>query len=164
MRKFFIFALLAVISVTAVDAKPKGHPRKKTGDYDLVIGGFAHGTGQATVSGERLKIQASVTTATGESGDLNAGGLSLKDNHFEGTGNVLGRQAKFEGRIDVPSSEYEQTLRGVRLICMVKTIDDRYIKIVGYIPTQAFAKDRIDDEEEEKGRGRDEKVKKPKKK
>lgn len=153
-RRAFILLLLTACATTVI-ARSRSKPRQKEGDYNFTVAGYVHGNGTATVSGERIKLQASVTTDDGSTGELNASSLTLKSNHFSGSGNLMGEQATFEGRLDVPDNDYEKTIRGVRLSCMVRTPGGRYSKLIGYIPAQAQAKDSIDEQEErERGKGK----------
>jgi hypothetical protein len=153
-RKALILLLLAACATTVI-ARSRSKPREKEGDYNFTVAGYVRGTGTATVSGERIKLQANVTTDDGATGELNASSLTLKSNHFSGTGNLMGEQATFEGRLDVPDNDYEKAIRGVRLACMVKTPAGRYAKLIGYIPSQATARDAIDDhDEQDRGKGK----------
>jgi hypothetical protein len=154
LRRAFILILLAGVATTVI-AKSRGTPRPKDGDYNFTVAGYVHGSGVGTVGAERLKLTADVTAGDGAKGELNAANLVLRNNHFSGTGNVLGEQVTFEGRIDVPSDETERAIRGVRLVCLVKTNDGRYAKLIGYIPSQAQARDKIDDDDDrERGKNK----------
>jgi hypothetical protein len=153
-RKALILLLLATCATTVI-ARARSKPREKEGDYNFTVAGYVRGSGTATVGGERIKLQANVTTEDGANGELNASNLTLKNNHFSGSGNLMGEQATFEGRLDVPDNDYEKAIRGVRLSCLVKTPGGRYAKLIGYIPSQAQAKDRIDEEEDrDRGKGK----------
>jgi hypothetical protein len=153
-RKAIILLLLAVCATTVI-ARNRSKPRQKEGNYNFTVAGYVHGNGSATVSGERIKLDANVTTDDGATGELNASSLTLKSNHFSGNGNLMGEQATFEGRVDVPDNDYEKAIRGVRLSCTVRTAGGRYAKLIGYIPSQAQAKDSIDEQEEqERGKGK----------
>src|SRR5258705_8469656 len=70
-RKAFILLLLAACATTVI-ARSRSKPRQKEGDYNFTVAGYVHGSGTATVSGERIKLQANVTTDDGGTGELNA--------------------------------------------------------------------------------------------
>jgi hypothetical protein len=154
-RKAAILILLALACVTPVDGKNKtqGAPRNKNGQYNFTVAGFARGQGTAAVLGGTITLAANVTDPAGGKGQLvTAGPLRIKENHFVGKGTILGRSATIEGRLDVPSDDHERAIRGVRLVCMVKTPDGTYSKLVGFIPSQAKAFDKIDLEDQDRGK------------
>lgn len=151
-RKVFIILLLAAFATTGI-AKNRSK-RNGEGTYNFTVGGYVHGTGTAKLVGDNLRLDASVTAESGGAArELNASSLTVRNGHFSGTGNLLGEQATFEGRIDAPDDDNEKAIRGVRLVCTVKTQSGHYAKLIGYIPALAQTKDRIDDEEE-KGKGK----------
>lgn len=134
-------------------ALAKGKPRPSQGGYTFTVAGYVTGKGNATVAGTSISLQSNVTTASGDKGLLVCN-LTLKQNHFSGTGTVMGKAATFRGRVDAPDIDDETAIRGVRLACTV-AVDGQYARVVGFIPDQAEARDRIDDEDEgKKDRGR----------
>jgi hypothetical protein len=160
MFRKVVILLLAAACTTAVVAKGRSKPRERSGSYNFTVAGFVRGTGTATVAGDKLKIEADVALdAGGATGELNASNLTIINNHFRGPANVMGELATIEGRIDVPDSDIEKAIRGVRLSAMVRTdTTGRYAKLIGYMPSQASVKDRIDEEDEqEKSKGKSKK-------
>lgn len=158
-----ILALLTLVWMTIpVIADRDGHrhgPRPKDGNYNLTIAGFIRSSGEvsgSTVAGDQVNLQAGVVSAaTGEKGTLTAIGLKLDGQYFTGDGTVMGESATFNGRIDFPDSEKERAIRGVRLVCTVKTASGNYARLVGYVPALAAIKDNIDlDNERDRSRDR----------
>lgn len=157
-----ILALLTLVWVTIPviaerDWRSAG-PRPKDGTYTLTIAGFIRsdgGVSGSTVSGNQVNLQAAVAASdSGQTGTLSASGLKIKGHYFSGTGTVLGQNATFNGRLDFPDNDKELAIRGVRLVCNVKTDDGNYARLVGYVPALAAAKDRIDIEND-RDRSRD---------
>lgn len=157
-----ILALLTLVWMTIPvvaerDGRHRG-PRPKDGNYNLTIAGFIRSSGEvsgSTVAGDQVNLQATVISAeTGEKGTLTAIGLKLTGQYFTGDGTVMGQPATFNGRIDFPDSEKERAIRGVRLVCTVKTTTGNYARLVGYVPALAAVKDNIDIENE-RDRSRD---------
>jgi hypothetical protein len=158
-RVLSILAALTLIWVTipvVADGPNDSGLRPKDGDYNITIAGFIHSSGDSsgsTVAGDKVNLLAGVVSnATGETGKLAATGLQLNGTYFRGTGSVLSQSATFNGRLDFPDSEKERAIKGVRLVCTVKTADGKYARIVGYIPALAAIKDRIDTEERDRNR------------
>jgi hypothetical protein len=156
-----ILALLTLVWMTIPVVAERGHrggPRPKDGNYSLTIAGFIRSNGDtpgSTVAGNQINLQARVvSTKNGQAGNLSAIGLKLVDKYFSGDGTVLGEPARFTGRIDFPDSDKERAIRGVRLVCTVKTASGNYARLVGYIPALAAVKDNID-LEAERDRSRD---------
>lgn len=148
-----IVAILMVVALAGlaspVTAWAKNKPRPSQGGYAITVAGFGKGEGMATVAGDKIKLQANITAAAGGGkGQLTADNLTLTKNHFSGSGSVLGKPAKFKGRLDVPDSEDELAIRGVRMVCTVVTADGQYLRVIGFIPEQAKAKDKIDDDDD----------------
>lgn len=133
-RSSLILLVMAFALAASATAIAKGKPRPKEGDYPLSVAGVVKGTGYATISGTKLKIQADVTDGAGRNGNIDAGNLTIRKNDFNGSGSVMGQAATFTGRIDQPSDADERALRGVRLVCTFKTADGRYGRIVGSLP------------------------------
>jgi hypothetical protein len=161
-RVLGILAMLTLVWVTVPviadrDGRRAG-PRPKDGAYNLAIAGFIQSSGDvsgSTVSGNQVNLQAAVVSSeTGEKGVLSASGLKIKGRYFSGKGTVLGQSAQFDGRIDFPDDDKELAIRGVRMVCNVKTADGNYARLVGYVPALAAAKDKID-AENDRDRGRD---------
>src|SRR4051812_35239415 len=112
LRNVVILALLLAVPVVAA-AKDK--PRESNGDYEISVAGPITGTGKASVSGSVIKIDADVVATGGEKGTLTAKKLSILKNKVKGTGTCFGQVATFKGRLDVPDTVDEKTLKGVRL-------------------------------------------------
>ena len=154
-RNASILLLLAVALMGApLVALAKDKPRPRDGEYNVSVAGYFKGQGTGTVAGDKIKLQISVTAENGAKGDLIAPGLTIEANHFSGAGTALGQPVTFEGRVDAPDQDLEKSIRGVRLVGIVKTADGRYSKIIGFIPALAKAPDKIDDEDHDRDRGR----------
>jgi hypothetical protein len=74
-------------------------PASFTGTFTVIVSGFWAGKGNATVTAGSVQINATVTDDAGNSGTLVANGL-LVDNHFTGTGAVMGQNMTVEGRVE----------------------------------------------------------------
>jgi hypothetical protein len=75
-------------------------PASYTGNFTVIVSGFWAGQGSATVTAGSVQISATVTDDAGNSGTLIANGLALVDNHFSGTGTILGQNMTVEGRVE----------------------------------------------------------------
>jgi hypothetical protein len=155
-RNLAILFLLLLAMVLPADAKPKGKPRQRDGDYNVSIGGYLKGEGNATVAGDQLNIQINVTAEDGPKGPLNAPNLTIVGTHFSGSGTFQSQKVIFDGRIDAPDNDVEHGIKGVRLTAVVKTTsaEPRYSRLVGFIPSYAKAPDPQPPEEDDRGRGK----------
>jgi hypothetical protein len=134
-------------SANAGPGSARGIPRPKDGNYTLTIAGFVKGNGDSsgsTVSGNTVNFHANVVAENGTKGTLSADGLVLNGSYFKGPGTLLGQSATFRGRLDFPDGDRERAIKGVRLVCTVKTADGQYASVIGFIPAQAAAKDDPD--------------------
>ena len=114
-RRSFLFAVAAgALSALARSgsAQGRGGPRvNKDGTYKIDIGGFVDGGGTATVSGNTITVKAEVRDReTRVQGELKAT-MTITRDRFKGTGTVMGKPAKFIGRLAAPNS----TVRGGRI-------------------------------------------------
>jgi hypothetical protein len=139
-RILFIFLLLALLSLHPT-AQGKAKPRAKEGDYNISVAGFVTGSGVAVVSAGKVKLQANVVNSdSGAGGELNAANLTLNGAHFTGSGNILGEQFTFRGRLDYPDPDEERAIKGVRLVGTFHSLDyTKYGRVVGFIPALATA-------------------------
>jgi hypothetical protein len=155
-RKFAILAVFLLAAMLPADARPRGKPRQRDGNYNVSIGGYLKGDGTATINGDHLAIQISVTSEDGLKGLLNAPNLTIIGTHFSGSGTFQSQKVSFDGRVDAPDDEVERGIKGVRLSAVVKTADARYSRLVGYIPALAKAVDPPPppDDSEDRGRNR----------
>ena len=155
-RNLAILFLFLLAMVLHVDAKPRGNPRDRDGSYNVSIGGYLKGDGNATVSGDQLQIQISVTSEDGQKGTLTAPGLTIVGTHFSGSGTFQSQKIVFDGRVDAPDNDVEHGIKGVRLTAVAKTLDGRYSRLVGYIPAFAKAPDppSVPPEEDDRNRGK----------
>jgi hypothetical protein len=137
-----ILILLALVGLHP-DAQGRGKPRAKEGDYNINVGGYVSGNGVAVVSSGKVKLQANVVNSeSGAGGELNASNLTLNGAHFTGTGNILGEQFIFRGRLDFPDPDEEKAIKGVRLVGTFHSADyKKYGRVVGFIPALANAPD-----------------------
>ena len=153
-RNLAILLVLLLAMVLPADAKPKGNPRQRDGSYNVSVGGYLKGEGNATVSGDQLQIQINVTSDDGAKGSLDAPNLTIVGTHFSGSGTFQSQKVIFDGRVDAPDNDIEHVIKGVRLTAVVKTLDSRYSRLVGYIPAFAKAPDPPPPSDEDRGRGK----------
>jgi hypothetical protein len=153
-RNLAILSLLLLALVLPADAHPKGKPRQRDGNYNVSVGGYLKGEGTATITGDQLAIQISVTSDDGLKGPLNAPNLTIVGTHFSGSGTFQSQKVSFEGRVDAPDDTVEHGIKGVRLSAVVKTADARYSRLVGFIPALAKAPDPPTSTTEEEDRGK----------
>jgi len=155
-RNLAILFLLMLAMVLPADAKPKGKPRQRDGSYNVSIGGYLKGDGNATVTGDQLQIQINVMSDDGAKGLLNAPNLTIVGTHFSGSGTFQSQKVIFDGRVDAPDDDVEHGIKGVRLTAVVKTLDSKYSRLIGYIPAFAKAPDPppppLDDEDRNRGK------------
>src|SRR3954469_6664361 len=119
-RSILVFLIVALVSAQAM---AKGKPRPRDGEYNVSAAGYFKGQETAQLAGNKIKLQMTVIGEDGRKGDLISPGLTIDGNHFTGTGTALGASVKFEGRADAPDSEDEKSIRGVRMVGLVKTAD-----------------------------------------
>jgi len=124
-RNLAILFLLLLAMVLPADAKPKGKPRDRDGSYNVSIGGYLKGDGNATVSGDQLQIQINVTSEDGLKGTLSAPGLTIVGTHFSGSGTFQTQKVIFDGRVDAPDNDVEHGIKGVRLTAEIIAMNTR---------------------------------------
>lgn len=149
--------LALAVGALTVSGDDSSSARPKDGAYNLTVAGFVKSNGDSngsTVSGNQINLRAKIVSEKGEAGLLNATGLTLKGSYFHGSGTVLGQTAIFNGRLDFPDGDKDRGIRGVRLVCTVKTSDGKYARVIGFIPALANARDNVDEEERDRGRGK----------
>jgi hypothetical protein len=151
-RHFSILILLALALTFAPvsSARSRNKPRKSDGNYTLTVAGFYTGQGNAQVTaGSGVRLTLSLVPETGGRAGTVDVTLPLTGNRFSGDGTLLGRPLHFDGRLDAPDDEKERTLRGVRLVCRMRTTDLRnYASVIGFVPELASTRDAIDDGED----------------
>jgi hypothetical protein len=161
VRRLHILMLLVVALMVAPDSsgKSRGKPRRSDGGYQLKVAGFYYGQGTAQVSGGS-GVHLSFTLIPEDGGRSGAVDVTLPlvGNRFVGDSTFLGAPIHVEGRIDAPDDEKERTIRGVRLICRLRTATLKYASIVGFVPELANTRDAIDDnggegDDRNKGKG-----------
>ena len=148
MRALVILSLLLIPFESAV---AKNKPRQREGNYNISVGGVAQGVGNATVSPTRVNIDATVTAGDNTKGKVSATNLKISKGTFTGTGTAMGQTADFKGRLDAPDDDDERAIRGVRLVCTVKTADGRYLKVMGFIPEYAKMAGGKKDDDDDRG-------------
>jgi hypothetical protein len=159
-RHILILALLgAAITLAPVsNARSRYKPRKSDGTYTLNVAGYYTGQGNAQVTtGAGVHLTLSMTPESGgKSGSVDVT-LPLTGNRFSGESTLFGKPVHFDGRLDVPDDDRERTLRGVRLVCRLKTTDpkdSKYASVIGYVPELSTARDAIDEgADNNKGKG-----------
>jgi hypothetical protein len=132
-----ILILFGLTMAMPADGHSRGKPRSRDGDYTLSIAGYFKGQGWGIIAGTKLNLQLNVVTADGAKGTLVAPNMTLTGNRFNGSGNFQGTSVTFSGRVDAPDVDLERSIKGVRLVSLVKTSNGRYAHVVGYI--QALA-------------------------
>ena len=135
MRRILSILLLVLVAAwasapSAVTAKP----REKAGSYNVAVAGAFKGPGSATVSGNNLTVNATVTARNGATGPLTFSVPLKGDNRFSVTGSVIGQSAQFTGRVDAPDDQKEKGIKGVRISATFKTADGQHGKIMGWVP------------------------------
>ena len=135
MRKFLSILLLVLVAAWAsVPGAVTAKPREKAGSYSVAVAGAFKGPGSASIAGNNLTINATVTDKNGATGPLTFSVPMKVDNRFSVTGSVIGQSAQFTGRVDAPDDQKEKGIKGVRISATFKTADNRYGKIMGWIP------------------------------
>ena len=151
MKRFCaILVLLGVALTISADGKSRNKPRSRDGDYNISIAGYFKGEGSGTVAGNQIKLQLNVVTADGSKGTLVAPSIRLTGTHFTGAAMFKGQSLTLTGRVDAPDNDLEKSIKGVRLVSLVKTGDGCYSRLVGYIPALAAAPD--DDRNRSRGK------------
>lgn len=151
-RGSHILILLALALVVAPDSTAV--PRKKRpsdGTYTLKVAGYIRGQGNAVVtSGQDVRLTLVVARVNPPRSAVAAGSVTVTlkpktpgNNHVVGDQVLLGKLVHFEGRLDVPDDAKERAIRGVRLVCRIRS-PDGYASVIGYIPALANAEDAID--------------------
>jgi hypothetical protein len=108
-RRFI--TLLCLLGVTALcpavlaDSTTDGQ-----GHYAIYVRGYWTGLGDATVTASTVTVTATVQIATGQSGQLILSNLPLTNNHFIGTGTVLGIAVSVDGRVQPPDPSNRQAV------------------------------------------------------
>ena len=148
-----ILVVLALTLAPVSTAKSRAKPRKSDGNYTLKVGGYLVGQGTAEVkAGSGVKLKLDIASDRGGKPERVEISMPLSGTRFLGDAKVLGKPAHFQGRIDIPDDDKERALRGVRLVCRIRTTDDREDKfayVVGFVPELAAARDRIDHGDDE---------------
>jgi hypothetical protein len=103
-HRFPILFLTTVTTVTVALAASRP-PRGTQGAYDIRIGGYVRGTGNAAVGATSVTITARVRDEDGNTGTLVAPALPITDGRFIGTGMLMGKTLRLSGRIDAPDGE-----------------------------------------------------------
>jgi hypothetical protein len=132
-----ILGLLGIALAVSVDARSRGKPRSRDGNYTISIAGYFKGEGSGTIAGNQMNLNLNVVTADGAKGALVAPSISLNGTHFTGTGTFRGQNLTLTGRVDAPDNDLEKAIKGVRLVSLVKTSDGKYSHLVGFIPALA---------------------------
>jgi hypothetical protein len=100
-------------------------------DYQLIIGGFYHGTGTGNIHGNILDLNGTVTTDDGGSGTFVATKIHAKGNHFTATGTVCGHSVTLDGRFDQPPA-HGRGRPGTGRLTITFSVDDGHLgRIVG---------------------------------
>jgi hypothetical protein len=153
---FILMALGAALVIAPVsDAKNKtrAKPRKSDGSYTLTVAGFYSGAGRAVVSGGGVRLTLSVVPESGGKSAAIDFTMPVNGNRFTGDSTLAGNAVHFDGRLDAPDDEKERTIRGVRLVCRMRVntltaAGMAYSSVVGFVPELAFARDAIDEGED----------------
>jgi hypothetical protein len=97
------------------------------GSYKLEFRGAFTGSGNAAVAATSVTIDGLVRDASGNTGNLIAPNLTLRNGRFRGTGTAMGLPIILSGRVDPPAD----VLRVSRLVCTYRTSQGRFGRIVG---------------------------------
>ena len=102
-----------------------------TADYQLLIGGFYHGTGSGQFQGNNLDLNGTVTTDDGSSGTFVATHIHAKGDHFTAQGTVCGHNVTLDGRFDQPPA-HGRGHPGTGRLTITFSVDDGHLgRIVG---------------------------------
>ncbi|HEY2589655.1 MAG TPA: hypothetical protein VGI81_28175 [Tepidisphaeraceae bacterium] len=94
-----ILALVALSPFAGAKNRWK-NPVTYSGQYQVLVRGYWHGQGVATVTGTTVQITATVSDDDGNTGTLTTDTLPLSQNHFSGNGTVMGVPMTIEGRAE----------------------------------------------------------------
>jgi hypothetical protein len=94
-----LIALAALCPLVAAKNSWK-NPANYAGQFNVIVRGYWHGQGVATVTASTVQINANVTDDDGNTGTLTTDALPLKENHFFGQGTVLGVAMTIDGRAE----------------------------------------------------------------
>ena len=118
----------------APSTPPPSTAVKVEGKYNVKVGGFYQGDGNAAVNGGVLSITAKVTDETGHAGDFTVTGIKIDaTNHFRGQGLVQGKSLSITGRLD-PLDTAETQLKTARITANFSVSDGHRGRVVGYVP------------------------------
>ena len=95
--------------------KTKKNPKpteEVQGQYVVRIAGYYTGRGTGSVSGEGVKISATVRDPAGRQYDFQAKGLDVADDRFAGTGSLGGVEVQIDGRLDPRDAKGEVLKKG----------------------------------------------------
>jgi hypothetical protein len=159
-RRTSILILLALMVTLspASTAKTRKKPRPAGGTYTLEVAGYLRGDGSAVVTPGQ-GVQLSLFVAREAGGGASPVNVTLKylqgagNSHVAGDQTIFGKPAHFEGRVDVPDDEKELAIRGVRLVCRIRSADGKYASVIGWVKALAEAEDDIDRQDRGRGRG-----------
>ena len=100
--------------------------KNSTGSYKVQFGGYAKGSGSASVGPANLTITGTVTSEGGKKQNFQAT-LTLENNRFFGDGTLDGVPVSVSGRVDPPDA----TLKVGRLSGLYRTVDGQVGRISG---------------------------------
>lgn len=95
----WVIALVAITQVAGAK-NPWKNPTNYSGQFAILVRGYWHGQGVATVTATTVQITATVSDDDGNTGTLTTDTLPLTQNHFSGAGNVLGFPLTISGRAE----------------------------------------------------------------
>jgi hypothetical protein len=95
----WVIALVALTQVAGAK-NPWKNPTNYAGQFAILVRGYWHGQGVATVTATTVQITATVFDDNGNSGTLATDSLPLTQNHFSGAGTVLGLPLTINGRAE----------------------------------------------------------------
>lgn len=91
---------LGVLTQIAGAKNPWKNPTNYSGQFAVLVRGYWHGQGVATVTATTVQITATVSDDDGNTGTLTTDALALTQNHFSGAGTVLGFPLTINGRAE----------------------------------------------------------------
>lgn len=94
-----VLALVALSPLAGANNRWK-NPANYAGQFKVIVRGYWHGHGIATVTANSVQITATVSDDNGNTGSLTTDTLPLNQNHFSGSGTVLGVAMTIDGRAE----------------------------------------------------------------
>lgn len=104
-----------------------------TGTYNILIRGDYYGSATASVSSSSVSLSGTVCDSSGSKGAVSLTSTQGANNHFFGSGSILGASATFSGRVDAPDSSGQgKVLVSQRLVVTIMTTTGKVARGAGH--------------------------------